>query len=656
MSAVKNDESHSAEYGAGKGGSLRAGAAATIAKPARRTWFLLLLLVFATLVAYQPAWHGGMIWDDEAHITAGELRSPQGLWRIWTDVGATQQYYPLLHTAFWIMHRLWADEVFYYHLVNILLHALSAFLLAIILQRQGIPGAWMAAAVFALHPVQVESVAWISELKNTLSGVLFLGAALAYLRFDRTRERMFYGIGLAVFVLALLSKTVTAVLPAALLVVFWWQRGRLSLRRDVTPLLPLFGAGLAAGITTLWVERILIGAQGPEFQLDLLQRILIAGRAFWFYIYKLVWPANLVFIYPRWQISEGVWWQYLFPLATAALVAVLWLVRRRSRAPLAAVLFFGGALFPASGFFNLFPFRFSFVADHFQYLACISVIALVCAGLAKLVRRWRFPAAVMAAAGILLLVLPLAALTRNQSRQYRDAETLYRTTIRRNPSAWLAYGRLGVLEMTRDVDKAVEYFSEAVRIRPDFAENHYNLANALQKSGRLEEAVAEYEEALQLSPGLAEAHNNLGNALQRMGRVDDAVAHYREALRLDPNLYEAHNNLAYAHRARFRFADALREWRAALKINPDYPDAHYNLGITLLALGQSKEAIAEFREVLRLRPDFANAHNGLGKALQAAGRLEEAVAEYREALRLNPGYQDARANLSAASALLKKNE
>ncbi len=655
MSAVEEDASHYPERGDEKPGLLQEGSAATLARPGRHPWFLLPLLLFATLLAYQPAWRGGMLFDDEAHVTSSELRSPQGLRRIWFEVGATQQYYPLLHTAFWVMHRLWGEETLGYHLANILLHAVSAFLLVLILQRLRVPGAWLAAAIFALHPVHVESVAWISELKNSLSGFLYLGAALAYLRFDRKREGSYYGIALVLFILALLSKTVTATLPAALLVVFWWQRGRPSLRRDVLPLLSFFAIALAAGMATLWVERTLIGAQGPEFQLTLLQRFLIAGQAFWFYLYKLAWPANLIFIYPRWQISDVTWWQYLFPLGTAALLAGLWLARKRSRAPLAAVLFFGGTLFPASGFFNLFPFRFSFVADHFQYLACISIIALVCAVLAKLIRRLRIPAAIAAAAGIVVLILPLAALTWSQSRQYADAETLYLTTIRRNPTAWLAYGRLGALEMNRDVEKAVAYFREAVRIRPDFAENHYNLANALQKSGRLQEAVAEYEEALQFEPDLAEAHNNLGNALQRLGRWDEAVEEYREALRLAPNLYEAHNNLGYAYRSRFRFAAALREWRQALEINPEYPDAHYNLGVTLLGLGQSEEAIAEFREVLRLRPDSPNAHNSLGKAFQAVGRLEEAVAEYREALRLNPGYQDARANLSTALGLLEKN-
>ena len=214
----------------------------------RRPWHRALLfaaLVLVVLAAYHPAWHGGMLWDDDAHITSRDLRSPEGLWRIWFDLGATQQYYPLVHSAFWVQHRLWGDDTLGYHLVNIVLHGMAAFLFALVLQRLSVPGAILAAFLFALHPVHVESVAWITELKNTFSGVFYLGAALAYLDFDRTRRRRSYAAGLVLFLLALLSKTVAATLPAALLVVVWWQRGRVDWRRDGRPLIPFVAAGVA---------------------------------------------------------------------------------------------------------------------------------------------------------------------------------------------------------------------------------------------------------------------------------------------------------------------------------------------------------------------------------------------------------------------------
>ncbi|HUL73738.1 MAG TPA: glycosyltransferase family 39 protein, partial [Vicinamibacterales bacterium] len=415
---------------------------------ARPPWLLFALLLAATLVAYAPAWHGGMIWDDDAHITRLDLRSVQGLWRIWFEVGATQQYYPVAHSAFWVFHRLWGDDPLGYHLVNIALHACSAGLVLVILRRLAVPGAWLAAVVFALHPVQVESVAWMTELKNTLSGALYLGACLAYLRFDAVRSRRAYALAAVLFVLALLSKTVTATLPAALLVVFWWRRGTLRWREDVWPLVPFFAIGLASGLLTAWVERTQIGAVGAAFQLTLVDRCLIAGRAFWFYLAKLAWPADLIFIYPRWHVSAAVWWQFLYPAAALALLAALWWYRTRSRAPLAAMLFFGGTLFPALGFVNVYPFVYSFVADHFQYLACLGPIALAAGGVATLAGRWR-PALAAASpppaalAGALALALPLGVLTWNQCRQYADAETLYRTTLARNPECWMAHVNLG---------------------------------------------------------------------------------------------------------------------------------------------------------------------------------------------------------------------
>ncbi len=271
-----------------------------------RDWICALLLVLVTVLAYQPAWNGKPIWDDDAHITKPELRSLGGLARIWMEPGAAQQYYPLVHSFFWVEHRVWGDRTLGYHLINLLLHAGCALLLVKILRRLEVPGAWLAAAIFALHPVEVESAAWIAELKNTLSGVCCLGAALAYLNFDRNRKWTFYAGALGLFMLGLMSKTVIATLPATLLVIFWWQRGRLSWNQDVLPLLPFFAAGIVAGLFTAWMERAFIGAEGSDFNLSAIQRCLIAGRAFWFYLGKLFWPAHLIFIYPRWNVSRAV--------------------------------------------------------------------------------------------------------------------------------------------------------------------------------------------------------------------------------------------------------------------------------------------------------------------------------------------------------------
>ena len=357
--------------------------------PPLHGWILGLFLVAATVLAYQPVWHAGFIWDDDVYVTNNlTLRSVDGLRQIWCKLTATPQYYPLVHTSFWLEYHLWGLNPVGYHVVNVLLHALAAILLWRVLVRLQLPGAWLAAGIFALHPVAVESVAWVTERKNVLAAVFYFAAALAYLR-GRRRERMaesksgvslrWYFLAFALFVAALLSKTTACSLPAAMLLVIWWKRGRIA-GRDVWPLLPFFAAGVALGLVTSWLERTHVGAQGPEWAFSFPERCLIAGRAVWFYAGKLFWPANLTFIYPRWQINTGAWWQWIFPVAALAVVAVLWRLRRRiGRGPLVAVLFFGGTLLPALGFTNVYPMRYSFVADHFQYLASVGLI----------VWRWR---------------------------------------------------------------------------------------------------------------------------------------------------------------------------------------------------------------------------------------------------------------------------
>ncbi len=615
----------------------------------RLLWLLLPVLLLASLMAYHPAWHGGVLWDDKAHITIPELRSATGLWRIWFDLEATQQYYPVVHSVFWILYALWGDQTTAYHIVNIVLHALSAFLLALILRRLSVPGAWLAAVIFALHPVHVESVAWISELKNTLSGALFLGAALSYLQFDKGRQKRFYGLAAALFVPALLSKSVTATLPAALLVVFWYQRGTLGWRRDIIPLLPLFAAGAGGGLLTVWVERTLIGAEGAEFSFNLIERCLIAGRAIWFYLGKLCWPADLTFQYPRWQIDQGVWWQYLYPLAVVALFAGLWKARKRSRAPLAAMLFFCGALFPALGFFNVFPFRFSFVADHFQYLASIGGITLFSAAAVSFFKRWHVRLAPAAAAVIIGGLL--AFLTWSQSRMYADAETLYRGTIARNPSSWMAHNNLGSLKLggsRADVEEGMAHIKEALKLKPDYAGARMNLGTALRTLGRYEEAIVEYKETLRLNPNIPEAHTNLGIALRSLGRLDEAIFQFREALKLKPDLPESHLLLGEALQESGRAEESVEHIREVLRIQPEYPQAYNSLGNAFQRMGRFEDAIAQYKQALRIKPDYAQAHTNLGAALQASGRLQDAIAQHTEALRLQPGLSVAHFNLGKA--------
>ncbi len=596
-----------------------------VTRPKRRADYSLALIPAAVFLAYLPALFGGPLWDDFGHITVPELRSLRGLWRIWSEIGATQQYYPLLHSAFWLEHRLWGDAFVGYHLTNVAFHSASAILLVLILRSLAVPGALLAGLMFALHPVCVESVAWISEQKNTLSGMFYLAAAYVYLRPPRSPQTPRslrspdHWLSFALFICALLSKTVTATLPAALLVAAWWRRGRLGWQEDVRPLVPWFAVSVAAGVVTAWFERDIIGARGADFELTVIERVLLAGRVIWFYMGTLVWPADLMFWYPRWTIDASVAWQYAFPAAAAAIGIGLAIVARRKRGPLAGFLFFSGTLFPVLGFVNVYPFRFSYVADHFQYLASMGIIVPVAAGLAMMAdtatsaRRYALKTACA------VLVATLGILSWRHSAVFADAETLYRDSIARNPQAWIAYQNLGTLLVYQDrrVPEAIDAYRAALAIRPDHFEAKNNLVMAHIKGATIAPntpegtaaAIAHLREALRIDPSSAEAHYALGNVLAVSGEPEqeaEAVVHYENALRLNPDHFRAHYNLGTVLMdVPGRQADAIAHLEEALKIQPDSLEAHVNLGIMLADVpARSGEAVQHLELALAKRPDL----------------------------------------------------
>jgi tetratricopeptide (TPR) repeat protein len=520
-----------------------------------------LALVGITTLAYGPAFRAGFVWDDDVHVTRNEaIRSWRGLADIWRTPGTIVQYYPLTHTIWWVQYHLWGVAPRGYHGVNVLLHGVNAILVWLVLRRLRVPGAWIAAAVFALHPVHVESVAWVSELKNVQSGFFYLLALLAALRWlhpeeeDTPASTCMYALSLLCFVAAVLSKSVTITLPVVLALLLWWRNGRLE-RGQVVALVPLAAVCVPAAALTVWMEHHYVGAIGDEWALSLPGRFLVAGRAPWFYAAKLAWPSRLSFVYPRWTIDPSAWSQWLFPLAGLATLAALIALRHRlGRAPLAAALCFVVTLGPALGFVDVYPMRYSFVADHFQYLASIAPIALLVAGGTLAMRRLhRATGRALAAA----LLGALGVLAWQRAAVFETAEALWRDTLAKNPSAWMAHNNLGLqLQAEQRLNEAAEHYREAMRLRPNYPEAIYNLGNVLAAEGRLSEAEAQYEAALGLDDRFAAVHNNLGNILVMQGRIDDGKRQYRRAIELDPDYAEARRNLSIAEQWRGRMPPA----------------------------------------------------------------------------------------------------
>ena len=634
---------------------------------------VLLLITFAT---YIPAINSGYIWDDNDYVTENtNLRTLEGLQKIWLETGSEPQYYPMTHTSFWLEYHLWGLNPFGYHVVNVLLHALNAILLWALLRYLHVPGALLGAAVFALHPVHVESVGWITERKNVLSGFFYLSSMLIYLYFSRldlTSSKKplsssikpieksdaygpwgLYTISLMLYILALLSKTVTCTMPAAILLLLWWKRGRIK-KEDIFLLMPFFLFGILSGLSTAWLEKYQVGAEGERWALSFVDKSLVSGRAFWFYIFKLLWPQSLTFIYPRWNIDPACWRQYLFPFSAMVLFVSLWFLRQKTgRGPLTAMLFFAGTLFPALGFFNVYPFRYSFVADHFQYLASIGLIVLVTSCLViwssklKPVKKYIF---------FTVFILIIAILGVNSWRQghiYKDLETLWRDTIAKNPQSWLANNNLGVVLMNRgDLTKGMGYFSRALKAKPDYAKSHYNLGTAFAHKGRLKEAIKHFREVVKIEPEAAAAHNNLGAALMQQGDFKDAIDHFSEALRTEPGMADAHYNMAKVLARQGHLKESIDHFSEALRIKPDFAEAHYSLGLVLLKGGKLEESAGHFTEALKIEPEHRKAHNDIGVALMRQGNIKDAIGHFSEALRIRPDFNAAQKNYRLCSRLI----
>jgi protein O-mannosyl-transferase len=593
----------------------------------RRGWFFGLFLIAVTMLAYLPALQGKFVWDDDSWTTklSGLLGDWWGLQLMWCKPTALQQYYPLTGTTFWLDYQLWGFRTLPYHVENVLLHAFAVLLFWQLLRRLQVPGAWLAGAILALHPLMVESVGWITERKNVLSLPLFLGALLAYGRFTRfwqadsdpasasdhspPRCRSAYALSFLLFLAALLAKATAFSLPAVILLICWWKRGRIRWRTDVLPTLPFFALTIGLCLGTAWLEKNHVGAAGPAWTIAFPERCLIAGRALWFYVGKLFWPANLCFVYPRWHLDAGSLRQWIYPIAAIGTLLALWFARARiGRGPVAAVYYFVGTLFPVLGFMNAYGMRFSYVWDHWVYLSSLGLIALVSALIVRAVESLRAPAVLHGLAAIMLPVL--AMLTWRQCGMYADKETLWRVTIARNPDNWLAHNDLSSdLLQEGKADEAMVHLQKAMEVQPDYPEAYYNLGDALVQKGRVVEAITQYQKAVEIQPNYTEAHINLGIALFKNGRVDEAVACFQEALEISPGNPSASYNLTHM------------AWVLAT-----CPDKSVRNGTKAVALVEQVEQLAKGRNPVVLET--------LATAYAEAGRFPEAVATAERAQQL----------------------
>jgi tetratricopeptide (TPR) repeat protein len=629
----------------------------------RFQWLALLGIVLLTFTAYSSAiLHGGFIWDDDQYVTKNPLLTdPHGLWEIWTTT-KSPQFYPMVFTTFLVERRLWGLNPMGYHAVNVALHAINAILVWGLLRRLKVPGAWMIGAIFAVHPVHVESVAWIAERKNVLSGLFYLLALGCYLQFQAGRRWGWYAGAFGLFLLSLLSKTVAATLPIVLLLIYYLRGWRIGWR-TVLELIPFLVMGTVMGLLTKAYEHLVVGARGTDWTLSMGERLLVAGRALAFYVFKLLWPTHLIFSYPRWHldIRDPTQWGWVLGVILVGLL-VWWKRRGWGRGPVVGVAFFGVTLAPALGFVNFYPMRFSFVADHFQYLASIGIMALFIGSITWGVNRWitsdphgtgRLLAWLKPIVGAGVLAI-LGVLTWQQGQIYRDPETLWQDTLTENPRSWLAHNNLGAAyENMGRLNEAAQEYRTAFKLKPDYALAHTNLGRIYKNLGRLEEAVQEYKIGIALKPEIPdEAHNNLGIIYNDLGRRDEAIQEYKIALILNPDYDLAHYNLGNAYRALGRLDEAIQEYQSALRSAPDFANAHDNLGLVFEDLGRRDDAVREYQAAIAANPNLADAHNNLGIAYKNLGRLDEALQEYRKASTLSP--TDARLYVNMAQVYMAK--
>ena len=614
--------------------------------------FLLLqasVIVLTGCWVFSPAIHGGWLWDDQAEILQNpDLRDSSGICKIWVDP-AGYDYLPLKTTVQWAQWQLWRDRsTTGYHLTSVGLHLLGALLVWRLLRKLGLRLAWLGGLLFAVHPVVVESVAWIAELKNTLSLPPLLLAMCAWLDYDERRQWPDYLRALLLFLAAMLCKSSVVMLPGILLLHAWWKRGRIAWR-DVKASAAFFVVSLVLGLVTVWFQQQRSIGTGDLPVGGILSRLAGAGLAVSFYFSKCVLPVELLPVYPRWVVDPPSPLQFLPWLVLGAVLGWLWSRRAaRGRHALLGAGFFLVNLVPVLGLVKMSYQYISWVADHFVYLPLIGVIGLAVAGAGEMVDRQERSRRAYIFGTIAVVCVLLAVQSHRYAGVFRNEEALWTYTVQHNPQALVAQTNLAkVLVDAGRVPEGIAHYEAALRIDPRNPTAHANLGNVLIQSGRLAEGIAHEEAVVRLKPDYASAYSNLGNAYLQSGRLAEAIAHYEQALRLDPGNPVTHTNLGIALLQSGRVPEAIAQHEQALRLQPGFADAHLNLGNALAQAGRKTEAIPHYQEAVRIRPDDAGAHYNLAYTLALTGRVAEARGHYEEALRIKPDFAEAHNNLGS---------
>lgn len=619
--------------------------------------FQVAVLAVVIFMVFSGTIRNGFVWDDDDYIHKNPLLTdPNGLAKIWKSYYSpkfnpqenTPQYYPLVFTTFYLEHKLWGFHPAGYHITNVILHIGNTILLLLVLRKLGLSWAvsLITAAIFGIHPTQVESVAWATERKNVLAGLFYFGAFLSFLHYQDSAKIRYYVLSLALFVCALLSKTAAVVLPVTLVLAAYLKDR--PIRKTIFSAIPFFALSTAAGLVTLTLEKTMVGAKGAEWSFPLFERLLIVSHSIWFYIGKILWPHPISFIYGQWDINTRSVVSYL-PLAGVILaLAGLWIFRKKlGRLPAFSLVYFVVAAAPALGFISFYMMRYTFVADHFIYLAIWSIMLLAVITAAKLLGRLpQSPRIVIGTFATIMILVCFAALTADEVKKYKNMQALWERTIAVNPKAWLAHNNLGVIYASQGQHaKALEHYKTTIELNPNYATAHNNAGVAFVLMNQPARAIDYYKRALELQDDYIEANYNLAVAYSKLEKNTEAIEYFRKAVQLQPENTSAWYNMAICFSKTDKIPDAAEAYRKVTELNPKYPEAHYNLASSYQILGKLDEAAASFKKALEIRPAYIEAKYRLAIVYRQQGKLNEAAKLLHSALEQEPEFPQANYDL-----------